>query len=104
MRRAALIALLIVSSLGCKGRETAPLAAMAHAAAQHGDMSRPIPIFTVGSLRASQRYFRDRLGFKVLWEDGDPPDFGAVARGDATVFMCQRCQGHPGAWIMIFTP
>ena len=43
------------------------------------------------------------LGFKVDWEDGSPPDFGSVSRGDAVLFMCQRCQGNPGSWIIIFT-
>ena len=24
------------------------------------------------------------------------------SRGEAAIFMCQGCQGHPGAWIMVF--
>jgi catechol 2,3-dioxygenase-like lactoylglutathione lyase family enzyme len=103
MRRAALAVLLLALAPGCKGRDRPPLAKMARAEPQHGGMSHSIPIFTVGDLRASQSYYRDKLGFEVLWDYGDPPDFGAVGRGDARVFMCQRCQGHPGAWIMIFT-
>jgi len=102
MRRALLLGL--VALLSCKSdRRPSHLEDTARAA--HGsEMSHPIPIFTVHDLRASQRYFRDALGFELKWEDGDPPDFAAVGRGDATLFMCQRCQGNPGAWIMIFTP
>ena len=68
------------------------------------DLSCPRPILYVHSLEASQSYYRDRLGFHIDWTDGDPPDFGAVSRGDTQIFMCERCQGHPGGWIWIFAP
>jgi uncharacterized glyoxalase superfamily protein PhnB len=42
------------------------------------------------------------LSCTIDWDHGDPPDFGAVSRGDYQVFLCQRCQGHPGAWSMTF--
>jgi catechol 2,3-dioxygenase-like lactoylglutathione lyase family enzyme len=103
MRRT-LVALAIAALLvGCRGERRSPLAEEAHSRLHDSEMSPPIPIFSVRDLRSSQRYFRDALGFTLKWEDGDPPDFAAVGRGDATVFMCERCQGHPGAWIMIFT-
>jgi catechol 2,3-dioxygenase-like lactoylglutathione lyase family enzyme len=95
---------LSVTGLGCKSGSHARLVEAARAGAQHGDMAPAIPIFSVRSLRAGQAYFRDVLGFKVDWEDGEPPDFSAVSRGHATVFMCEGCQGSPGAWAMIFTP
>src|SRR5688572_32899595 len=64
-------------------------------------MSPAIPIFQVASLRASQGYFRDVLGFSVEWDYGDPPNFGAVRRGDGVIFQCQGC-GMAGAWVMLF--
>jgi catechol 2,3-dioxygenase-like lactoylglutathione lyase family enzyme len=103
MRRTLFVLGLAVGLLGCRGDERSPLVQAARAT--HGsEMSHPIPIFNVRNLRASQRYYRDALGFTVKWEAGEPPDFGAVGRGDATLFMCQGCQGNPGAWTMIFTP
>jgi catechol 2,3-dioxygenase-like lactoylglutathione lyase family enzyme len=97
---------LVIAPAGCKRatERSDPLVEVARACARHGDLSCPRPILHVGSLRASQRYYRDALGFKVDWEYGEPPDFGAVSRGDAVLFMCQGCQGNPGSWMMIFTP
>jgi len=101
---AALIAV-IVSTTGCKrdGERARPLAATARACTS-GDLGCPRAILYVGDLAASQRYYRDQLGFKVDWAYGEPPDFGAVSRGDTQLFMCQRCQGHPGSWLWVFTP
>ena len=82
----------------------AHLAATVSACTSDKDMACPRPILYVSSLEASQRYYRDKLGFHIDWTDGDPPDFGAVTRGDTQIFMCQRCQGHPGGWIWIFSP
>jgi len=97
---------LAIGLAGCKrtGEHTDPLVEAAKACARRGDLSCPRPILHVRSLRASQRYYRDALGFQIDWEHGDPPDFGAVSRGDAVLFMCQGCQGNPGSWTMIFTP
>jgi catechol 2,3-dioxygenase-like lactoylglutathione lyase family enzyme len=103
--RTTLVAVAIVVLAACSGdpepaREH-PLVAMAKAC-HGGELSCPRPIITVDSLRASQAYYRDKLGFTIDWDHGDPPDFGAVSRGDYQVFLCQRCQGHPGAWSMTF--
>jgi catechol 2,3-dioxygenase-like lactoylglutathione lyase family enzyme len=97
---------LVLGLAGCKrtGEGDHALAEAAKACARHGDLSCPRPILHVKSLHASQRYYRDALGFKIDWEHGDPPDFGSVSRGDAALFMCQGCQGNPGSWMMIFTP
>jgi len=70
----------------------------------HKDFGCPRTILYVQDLHASQRYYHDKLGFKIDWTDGDPADFGAVTRGDTQLFMCERCQGHPGTWVWIFTP
>jgi catechol 2,3-dioxygenase-like lactoylglutathione lyase family enzyme len=105
MRTTVGVVLASLLALGCSEPDRArPLEAAARAHAGDGDLSAPIPIFNVHDLRASQRYYRDALGFKVEWEDGDPPDFGAVSRGKSTLFMCQGCQGNPGTWVMVFTP
>jgi catechol 2,3-dioxygenase-like lactoylglutathione lyase family enzyme len=101
---ALLLTCLSVTGLGCKSGKHARLVEAARAGAQHGDMAPAIPIFSVRNLRAGQAYFRDVLGFTIDWEDGEPPDFGAVSRGHATIFMCEGCQGPAGAWVMIFTP
>ncbi len=93
----------VVLSGGCGRDKPSPLRALATASTEEAEMAHPIPILNVRDLRASQAYFRDELGFKVDWEHGDPPDFGAVTRGEATMFLCQGCQGRGGAWMMIFT-
>jgi catechol 2,3-dioxygenase-like lactoylglutathione lyase family enzyme len=102
--RLAVGVIVVAAALGCGAGERSALHEAALAIAHDSELSAAIPIFNVADLRASQRYYRDVLGFKLDWEDGDPPDFGAVSRGHAVVFMCQGCQGHPGAWIMLFTP
>ena len=95
-----------VATAGCKraSDRNDRLVEAAKACARHGDLSCPRPILHVRSLQASQRYYRDALGFRIEWEHGDPPDFGAIGRGDAVLFLCQGCQGNPGSWMMIFTP
>jgi catechol 2,3-dioxygenase-like lactoylglutathione lyase family enzyme len=97
------IACLAFSSFACgRGEARSPLAEAARECAHDSELSCPRPIFNVRSLRASQSYYRDQLGFKVDWEYGDPPDFGSVSRAQGVIFLCQGCQGSPGAWTMIF--
>jgi catechol 2,3-dioxygenase-like lactoylglutathione lyase family enzyme len=98
-------ACLVIGLVSCKSKRhrDEPLLEAARACAHDSELSCPRPIFNVHELAASQRYFRDVLGFKIDWEHGDPPDFGSVSRGDTVLFMCQGCQGNPGAWIMVFT-
>jgi catechol 2,3-dioxygenase-like lactoylglutathione lyase family enzyme len=96
------IAVAILGVAGCKSERPSHLLELARATTHKGELSHAIPIFSVRSLRASQAYYRDVLGFKVEWEDGDPPDFGAVSRDEAVLFMCQGCQGNPGTWVMVF--
>ena len=38
------------------------------------------PILYASDFARSMSYFTDKLGFKKLWDWGDPPGFGAVAR------------------------
>jgi catechol 2,3-dioxygenase-like lactoylglutathione lyase family enzyme len=93
---------LAVALVACSRHPSDPLVEIAQQCAEHGELSCPRPILSVKNLNASQAYFRDALGFKVLWEHGEPPDFGAVGRADTVLFMCAGCQGAPGSWTMIF--
>lgn len=95
-----------VAAVGCsKGETRSPLLEAARRCAAGDDgLSCAVPIFNVRSLRASQSYYRDVLGFKVDWQHGEPPDFGSVSRGRSVIFMCQGCQGNPGTWVMLFAP
>src|SRR5262245_58184708 len=99
-----LAACLVLAVLGCQGHgaRNEPLVEAARACARDAELSCPRPIVSVRDLRESQRYYRDALGFKIDWEYGTPPDFGSVSRGDSVLFLCQGCQGPPGAWAMIF--
>jgi predicted enzyme related to lactoylglutathione lyase len=92
-----------VSLVSCTSKAPSPLAEIAAKCAHDHEGSCAVPILNVGSLKRSQAYYRDSLGFKVNWEHGDPPDFGSVSRGQGVIFMCQSCQGNPGTWIMMFT-
>src|SRR5678816_2385057 len=101
--RTALLTLLLLTA--CKHHEHDPAAMAQLAKSCHaGDLGCPRTILYVSDLAASQRYYQDQLGFKIDWSYGEPPDFGAVHRGDTQLFMCQQCQGHPGSWLWIFTP
>jgi catechol 2,3-dioxygenase-like lactoylglutathione lyase family enzyme len=102
---AVVVALASLAGTGCKHRrDPSALAQTARACAAGGELGCPRAILYVRDLAASQRYYRDRLGFKIDWTDGDPAEFGAVSRGDTQLFMCERCQGHPGSWLWISSP
>lgn len=98
--------LLVLALLTACGREPSHEAGLAQTASEcrGKDLACPRPILYVKNLVASQRYYRDKLGFHIDWTDGDPADFGAVSRGSAQIFMCEKCQGHPGGWIWVMTP
>lgn len=87
--------------IGCSS-EPESLRETARSIQYESELSAPRPILDVQDLQASFRYYRDQLGFKVDWEEGDPPDFGSVSRGGAVVFLCEGCEGMPGSWMMIF--
>lgn len=72
------------------------------------DVEGLVPILNVSDLRESFAWF-ERLGWRRLWEYGDPPDFGAVGNGGAEIFLCRDGQGcradlHPegGSWMSWF--
>ena len=53
------------------------------------------PILNVSDIAESFAWF-EKLGWRKLWEWGDPPTFGAVGSGVAEIFLCQGGQGGRG--------
>lgn len=51
------------------------------------------PILNVSDFAASIDWF-ERLGWRKLWEWGDPPGFGAVASGNVEIFLCHDGHGR----------
>jgi predicted enzyme related to lactoylglutathione lyase len=97
------ITLLCLALAACSSeKRDNPYVAAAKRCRSDAEMSCPRPIIRVENFKASQRYFVEQMGFTVAWDYGDPPDFGAVKRGDFELFMCLRCQSTPGAWSMTF--
>lgn len=62
-------------------------------------LGRATPILRVASLEASVDYYVNVLGFRTDFDD--PRIFASVSRGDATLFLCEGDQGHPGSWAYI---
>jgi len=60
------------------------------------------PILNVSDLAASFAWF-ERLGWRKMWDHGEPPTFGAVRSGDVEVFLCQGAQGGGAAWMSVWT-
>ena len=97
-----MLVLSALTALGCHRTDETPIAAMAKASTHDSELSPPRPILHVRNFAASTAYYRDALGFKLEWDWGTPPDFGAVSRGDAVIFLCEACASSLGAWNMIF--
>lgn len=53
------------------------------------------PILNVSNIAESFDWFA-RLGWKKLWDWGDPPSFGAVGSGNVEIFLCENGQGGRG--------
>lgn len=47
-------------------------------------IGQPVPELPVENLDASQRYYRDVLGFEIAWTF---PDLGAVSFGEVAIFL-----------------
>jgi hypothetical protein len=65
-----------------------------------------IPILNVSSMDESFAWFA-KLGWRKLWEYGEPPDFGAVGNGSSEIFIClngQGCREAGGTWMEWFLP
>ncbi len=100
-----MLAALVIAVMACKGKadHSEPFAEVAKACRDGGaELSCSHPIFGVSSLKASQSYYRDALGFKLDWDYGDPPDFGSVSRGNSVLFIGQDNSGSHGSWMMVF--
>ncbi|HYJ92108.1 MAG TPA: bleomycin resistance family protein [Pyrinomonadaceae bacterium] len=53
------------------------------------------PILNVSDMAASFAWFQS-LGWRKLWDWGEPPTFGAVGCGNAEIFLCLDGQGGRG--------
>ncbi len=53
------------------------------------------PILNVSDIQESFAWFQ-KLGWKKLWDWGDPPTFGSVGSGKFCIFLCQNGQGGRG--------
>lgn len=59
------------------------------------------PILYSRDIRASIKYYTEKLGFEKSWVWGDPTDFGGISGNEVEIFFCLNGQGHPGTWITI---
>lgn len=48
---------------------------------------RATPVLNVADYPRARAFYRDRLGFRVIEEGGDPPRFGIIERGRAVLFL-----------------
>ena len=53
------------------------------------------PILNVSNIQESFAWF-EKLGWKKLWDWGEPPTFGAVSSGHCEIFLCEGGQGGRG--------
>ncbi|MDP1907015.1 MAG: glyoxalase superfamily protein, partial [Hyphomicrobium sp.] len=51
---------------------------------------RLVPVLKVASITASLDYYVDKLGFRKLFEWGDPPTFASVSRDGVEIFLSQE--------------
>jgi predicted enzyme related to lactoylglutathione lyase len=57
------------------------------------------PILSVADMTRSLRYYVDVLGFANA--DWGSDDFTCVSRDDASIYLSQGDQGHPGTWVWL---
>jgi catechol 2,3-dioxygenase-like lactoylglutathione lyase family enzyme len=60
-----------------------------------------IPILSVRDVAASARFYRDTLGFRVDWGEGEGSGMASVSRDGHAIMLCHGEQGQPGTWIWI---
>lgn len=57
------------------------------------------PILSVADMTRSLRYYVEALGFSnAEWGSSD---FTCVTRDGASIYLCERDQGHPGTWVWL---
>jgi uncharacterized glyoxalase superfamily protein PhnB len=49
-----------------------------------------VPVLKVASLAASVDYYVDKLGFRKMWDWGDPATFASVRRDEVQIFLAQE--------------
>jgi len=64
------------------------------------NFSQPTPELPVPNVRVAQEFYRDRLGFEIVWYN-DGGKIGAVAHGDCSIFFRELPGEHsPGTfWV-----
>jgi catechol 2,3-dioxygenase-like lactoylglutathione lyase family enzyme len=60
---------------------------------------KPVPIFRVENVETSVAYYRDILGFKVLFQINNW--FASVAREECNIFLTNDNQSQPSMWVWI---
>lgn len=67
------------------------------------------PILCVNDLVASLDHYEKILGFDRTWQWSEEkafdeparPSFACVTRGEISLFLSEKAQGHPGAWLCL---
>jgi uncharacterized glyoxalase superfamily protein PhnB len=49
-----------------------------------------VPVLKVASLAASVDYYVDKLGFRKMWDWGEPATFAGVRRDEVQIFLAQE--------------
>ncbi len=65
------------------------------------------PVLYVEDMVKSLEHYQQVLGFNIAWQWSDAerfdapehPTFACVARGECSIFLCEKGQGNPGTWI-----
>ncbi len=58
-----------------------------------------IPILRVEDLEVSRRYYTQKLGFALDWDDAGK--MISVSRDHKAIMFCEREQGQAGTWLWI---
>ena len=57
------------------------------------------PELPVVDVQRTQEYFRDVLGFKIVYTQGS--SYGAVQYGGSEIFFARSEEGRPGSWCCV---
>jgi catechol 2,3-dioxygenase-like lactoylglutathione lyase family enzyme len=60
-----------------------------------------MPILSVRDMSASLEFYTQKLGFKNMWEWGDPATFASISRDGVTIYLAQGDQGQSGTWLYL---
>lgn len=67
------------------------------------------PVLCVSDLVKSLEHYDQVLGFEKAWawsekeafDEKKRPTFACVCRGEISIFLCEKGQGNPGAWLSL---